>query len=139
MIDLAEVAPAFSFVVVNGLVQSASTYTPDRFGNATIVMVGAPFSMRFTRDRGEVFVDAGSNSAGWHKLEDILQFVDHSVTQEQLGGPPNIAVMAKLLELNWNKVRSVFSDQQNIAQLREFGKQRSTAWIANIFSQRKQQ
>ena len=47
MTDLVDIAPAFSFVVGNGLVPSASDYRPQEFGNAALVMVGAPFSLRF--------------------------------------------------------------------------------------------
>lgn len=40
MIDLADIAPVFSFVVGKGLVPSASDYRPREFGNAVLVMVG---------------------------------------------------------------------------------------------------
>jgi hypothetical protein len=133
MIDLAQVAPAFSFVEGNGLVQSASAYSPQRFGNAAIIMVGAPFSLRFERDRGDVFVDAGSNAAGWHKLEYVLEFVENSVTQQQLGEPPDTAAMAKLLQLNWDKVVSLFSDQQKISQLQAFTREKSAALLGKLF------
>lgn len=133
MIDLAHVAPAFSFVVSKGLVASASDYRPQEFGNAALVMVGAPFSLRFERDRGQVFVDAGSNAAGWHKLEYVLEFVDNSITQQQLGEPPDPTAMANLLQVHWDEVASLFSDQQKTSQLQAFAKQKSAALLGKIF------
>jgi hypothetical protein len=133
MIQLAELAPAYSFIFGNGLVPSASDYRPQQFGNAGLVMVGAPFSLRFERDRGQLFVDAGSNAAGWHKLEDVLEFVDNTVTPQQLGEPPDPELMARLLQTNWVSVASLFSDQQKIAGLQAFTKQRSAALLARIF------
>lgn len=133
MIDLGDIAPAFLFVASKGLVPSASTYAPQRFGNALVVMVGSPFSLRIERDRGQVFVDVGSNAAGWHKLEYVLEFVDNSVTQKSLGEPPDTTVMAKLLQLNWDKVASVFSDQEQTSRLRALGKRKSAALVDRLF------
>lgn len=133
MIDLADIAPAFSFVVSKGLVPIAGDYKPQEFGNAAFVMVGAPFSLRFERDRGQVFVDAGSNTAGWYKLEYVLEFVDDSVTQQQLGEPPDPAALADLLKVHWDKVASLFSDSQKTSQLQAFAKQRSAALLSKIF------
>ena len=131
--DLADIAPSFSFVVGKGLVLNASDYRPKEFGNAALVMVGALFSLRFVRDRGQVFVDAGSSAAGWHKLEYVLEFVDSSVTQRQLGEPPDPAAMASLLQLNWDKVSGVFGDQQKASQLQAFAKQKSAALLGKLF------
>ncbi len=133
MIDLADIAPAFSFVVSKGLVPIAGDYKPQEFGNAALVMVGAPFSLRFERDRGQVFVDVGSNAAGWHKLEYVLEFVDNSVTQQQLGEPPAPTAMANLLQGRWDEVADLFSDQQKTSQLQAFVKQRSAALLSKIF------
>ena len=133
MIDLADIAQAFSFVVGKGLVPSVSDYKPQEFGNAALVMVGAPFSLRFDRDRGQVFVDVGSNAAGWHKLEYVLEFVDNSVTQQQLGEPPDATTMANLLQGRWDKVADLFSDQQKTSQLQALAKQRSAALLSKIF------
>ena len=135
MIDLADIAPAFSFVVSKGLVlvPIAGDYKPEEFGNAALVMVGAPFSLRFVRDRGQVFVDAGSNAAGWHKLEYVLEFVDNSITQQQLGEPPDLTDMADLLQVRWDKVTSRFSDPQKTSQLQAFAKQKSAALLSKIF------
>lgn len=133
MDNLADIAPAFSFVTGRGLVPSIGDYRPQEFGNASLVLVGAPFSLRFERDRGQVFVDAGSSAAGWHKLEYVLEFVDNSVVQQRLGEPPDLAVMANLLQLNWDRVLSLFGDEQRISQLHIFAKQRSAALLGRLF------
>lgn len=133
MIDLADIAPVFVFVIGKGLVPTASDHRPQEFGNAALEMKGAPFSLRFSRDRGQVFVDVGSSSAGWHKLEYVLEFVDNSVTQHQLGDPPDPTAMATLLQLNWDRVVSLFGDQQSILRLQTFAKQKSAALLGRLF------
>lgn len=132
MIDLADIAPVFSFIVSKGLVPNASDYRPQEFGNAALVMVGAPFSLRFERDRGQVFVDAGNSAAGWHKLDYVLEFVDGPVTQRQLGEPPDPAAMAGLLQLNWDKVVSMFGDEHKTSELQRFAKQQSFALFGKL-------
>lgn len=133
MPDLADIAPAFSFVVGKGFVPSASDDRPNEFGNVALVMEGAMFSLRFLRDRGQVFVDAGSGAAAWHQLQYVLEFVDNSITQQQLGEPPDPVVMANLLQLNWDRVASLFSDQQKIPQLEVFTEQKSATLIGRLF------
>jgi len=133
MIELAEIAPSFGFILEKGLVASASDYHPERFGNADLLMVGAPFSLQFLRDRGEVFVDVGSTTAGWHKLEDVLEFLDQTITQQQLGSPPNPREMSKALQQNWEQVVALFGDRQRILALEAFGKERSAALIRKLF------
>jgi len=134
MTDLAGIAPAFSFVVDKDFVASASDYRPQEFGNAVLVMTGTSFSLRFERDRGLVFVDAGNDAVGWHKLEYVLEFVDSSVTQQQFGDPPGLAIMANLLQLNWDGVVNLFSDQQEISQLQAFAKQKSAGLLSKLFN-----
>ncbi len=133
MIDLADIVPAFSFAVDKGFVTSISDYEPQEFGNAFLVMVGAPFLLRLERDRGQIFVDVGSNAAGWHKLEYVLEFVDNSITQQQLGEPPDPVVMANLLRMHWDEVAELFSDQQNTSQLQAFSKQKSVVLLGKLF------
>jgi hypothetical protein len=137
MMDLTQIAPAFSFLSGKGLAPTAGDYTPERFGNAELLMVGAPFSMRFQRDRGDLFVDAGSTSAGWHKLEYVLEFLDRSITQEQLGEPPNPDMMAKLLEQKWSDVADLFVDQRRISELHTFSNNKSAALMRRLFPKRK--
>ena len=132
MINLADIAPDFSFIVSKGLVPSVGNYNPPEFGNAELVMMGAPFSLRFERDRGQVFVDVGSSVAGWQKLEYVLEFVDSSVTQEGLGEAPDSAAMAGLLQARWDEVTSLFNDQQRISQLQAFAKQKSVALLGKL-------
>jgi hypothetical protein len=96
-------------------------------------MTGIPFSLRFERDRGQVFVDVGGDESGWYKLEYVLEFVDSAVTQQQLGEPPSPTLMADLLQGRWDKVVDLFSDQQRILQLQVFAKQKSAALLDRIF------
>jgi hypothetical protein len=133
MIDLADIAPTFLFLVDKGFVTKASSYRPKEFGNAVLETVGTLFSIQFKRDRGQVFVEIGSDAVGWHSLEYVLEFVDNSITQQRLGEPPDVAVMADLLQLNWAKVAHLFGDSQKILQLQAFAKQKSAALLNGIF------
>lgn len=133
MINLADIAPAFSFVVNKGLVQSSATYDPQAFGDASLAMAGEPFSLRFVRDRGQVSVEVGGDVTGWYLLAYVLEFMDSSVTQQQLGEPPAPALLASLLQGRWDKVAYLFSDQQRILQLQAFAKQKSAALLSSIF------
>jgi hypothetical protein len=133
MIDLADIAPAFSFVIGKGFVPGTSVYRPQEFGNATLGMTGIPFSLRFERDRGQVFVDVGNDASGWCKLEYVLEFVDSSITQQQLGEPPSPSLMAGLLQGHWDSVVGLFSNQQRILQLKAFTRQKSAALLNRIF------
>lgn len=133
MINLADIAPTFWFVLGKGLEPGQSDYKPHEFGNAVFEMVGKPFSLRFERDRGQVFVDVGSTVSGWYKLEYVLEFLDKAVSEQQLGAPPNPAVMAGLLQLNWEKVVGLFDDQDRTLQLEIFTKQKSEVLLSKFF------
>jgi len=119
MIDLADIAPAFTFVVGKGLVPAASDYRPHDFGIAALVMAGTPFSLRFEHDRGQVFVEAGNHAAGWYPLERVIEFVGEGLSSHRLGEP---ATLARLLQRHWNKVVAVFADPQQTLQLQAFAK-----------------
>jgi hypothetical protein len=41
--------------------------------------------------------------------------------------------MANLLQLNWDRVVSLFSDQQKTSQLQAFAKQKSAALLGRLF------
>jgi hypothetical protein len=133
MLNLIDIAPQFTFIANKNLLKSTEHYRQEEFGNAVLVMEGSPFSLRFERDRGQVFVDVGGDSAGWHKLEYVLEFADNTITQGQLGEPPSLVVMAHLLQLNWEKVANLFSDEQKTAQLRSFAGQKSNALLTRLF------
>jgi hypothetical protein len=133
MIGLAEIAPTFEFVVGKGLVPSHSSYEPTAFGDAAIEMVGTPFSLRFARDRGQVFVDIGGETVGWYKLEHALAFVNDSTAKRQLGDPPQAALLAQLLTCDWDKLMDLFTDGDRIEQLREFCKERSDNLLRRLF------
>lgn len=133
MIDIVEIAPAFTFVVEKGLVSSSGDYKSREFGNAVLFMEGVPFSLRLERDRGEVFVDVGNDAVGWHKLEYVIEFLDNSITQQQLGEPPRPDVMAGLLYAYWDKVTSLFNDKNLTQQLKNFEYSKASALLGNIF------
>jgi hypothetical protein len=131
MIDLIEIAPSFCFVLAKGLLPGSSQYQESEFGNAALLLVGRPFSLRFLRDRGEVFVDVGSESE-WHKLEYVLEFVGGFAVEKQLGEPPNPVTMASLLELHWHQVGDLFSDSEKLCRFRDFAQKKSTDFIRNL-------
>lgn len=133
MIDLIDIAPSFSFVVGKGFELSANTYKPEEFGNATLLMTGLPFSLRFDRDRGQVFVDIGSDALGWYKLEYVLEFVNSSVTQQQLGEPPEPSILASLLHGGWDKVVDLFNNYQKMLKFKAFSEQKSTDFLSTLF------
>ncbi len=136
MINLSDIAPAFSFVASKGLVPSAGIYKSQEFGNATLVMKGVPISLRFYRDRSQVFVDVGGDVDEWYKLEYVLEFVDSTITQQQLGEPPSSVIMADLLQDRWDKVEDLFRSQQRVLQLQTFAKKKSSDFLDEIFGKK---
>ncbi|MCX7097053.1 MAG: hypothetical protein NTV43_03995 [Methylococcales bacterium] len=133
MINLIGIAPAFTFILNKGFVPGECEYNPQEFGNAVLVMIGSQFSLRFVRDRGQVFIDAGDNKVGWYQLEYVLEFVDSMITQAQLGEPPEPKHLAALLQEFWEKVIALFSTPEETSQLHVFSKQKSTALLDKIF------
>ncbi|NJA08192.1 hypothetical protein HC024_21010 [Methylococcaceae bacterium WWC4] len=133
MTNLIDIAPAFAFILDKGFVPGESEYKPQEFGNAVLVMTGTQFSLRFERDRGQVFIDVGNNIFGWYKLEYVLEFLDCINTQSQLGAPPEPRLLASLLQQLWEKVIALFSTPEEISQLQIFSKQKSTALLDKIF------
>ncbi|MBL0283840.1 MAG: hypothetical protein IPQ01_07990 [Zoogloea sp.] len=134
MIDLADIAPAFSFVVSKGLVlvPIANVQAQDS-ALRLLVGEGAPFSLRFRVRVGErVFVDGRSMPLAVEN-SNRSWFVDNSITQQQLGEPPDLTDMADLLQVRWDKVTSLFSDPQKTSQLQAFAKQKSAALLSKIF------
>lgn len=133
MINIADIAPAFAFVLHKGFVPGPAIDRPLEFGNAEVELNGEPFSLRFTRERGQILVDIGAKSSGWYKLEYVLEFVDRGVKQSQLGEPPDAAIMSDLLQRNWDEVARVLNDELAMRRLREFSRQRSAALLGAIF------
>lgn len=136
MIDIADIAPYFAFVLNKGLVPDQANHRPQEFGNASIELNGLPFSLRIQRERGAILVDIGTRSSGWYKLEYVLEFVDATVTQSQLGEPPDAVVMGRLLQRDWDEVAKVFNDELAIRRLQGFARQRSVALLSAIFPKR---
>jgi len=133
MIGLIDIAPDFLFIVNKGHVLATAEYNPQEFGNATVIMEGESFSLRFERDRGQVFVDVGSDVIGWFKLEHVLEFLDKSHIQQQFGSPPAPALLAAFLQSQWDGLVFLFSDQENITQLKQFAKQKTAKFLDEIF------
>jgi hypothetical protein len=133
MINIADIAPAFAFLLRKGFVPGPAIDRPLEFGNAEVVLVGQRFSLRFERDRAQVFVDVGDNASAWYKLEYVLEFVDQAITQDKLGEPPQPVLMAELLDQNWDKVEALFRDPRAVTRLREFSQRRSAALLSRIF------
>lgn len=120
---------AFSFLIANGLVRQPREGPPRDFRNPELVMIGVAFSLRFERDGWHIFVEVGDNAEGWHKLEHVLEFVDSSVTPQQLGQPPDLSVMAQVLQRNWDKVTSLFSEPDKTVRLRAFADAKTAALL----------
>jgi hypothetical protein len=132
MKNLYDIAPEFSFVIDKGFTLESIEYKPEEFGNASLVMLGVPFSIRFERDRGQIFIDIGNDAIGWHKLEYVLEFCDNSVASH-VGKPPEPKVLASLLLECWEKVIDLFSNRQKIFEFQAFAKGKSDDLINTIF------
>ena len=133
MIDIEDISPEFSFVAEMGLVTDLQSFQPEAFGNTILIMVGSPFSLRFERDRGQVFVDVGNDMVGWYKLEYVIEFIDNSFSQKQLGEPPSTFLLSMLLRSKWDEIKLIFSSKDLISQLQMFSMSRSNNLLANIF------
>ncbi len=133
MISLIDIAPAFSFVLEKGLVQSSATYDPKAFGNFYLVLNGKVFSLRIEQDRGQVFIDIHNDLIGWCKLEYIIEFIDSSLREENLGAPPNPTRLANLLKENWAEIEMVFNDKKRIQALKNFIQKKTDNLLKKIF------
>jgi hypothetical protein len=131
-----DIAPAFAFVLQKGFAPGLAIDRPLEFGNAEVELNGQPFSLRLTRERGQVLADIGTTSSGWYKLEYVLEFVDPSVEQSQLGEPPDAAIMSDLLQRDWDEVAKLFNDELALRRFQEFARQRSAALLSSIFPKR---
>lgn len=81
MIGPSQIAPDFQFAAGRGLAQGSANFHPESFGNAILVMVGLPFSFRFTRDRGQVTVDTSGNGRDWFDLRVVFDFLDKGAVE----------------------------------------------------------
>lgn len=132
MIHISDIAPQFAYLIDKGLSPTKGDYSAKDFGNAFLVMAGPVFSIRFERDRGDVFVDIGSDTEGWYKLEYVIEFVDPSAS-DCLGQPPQLALMANLLERSWDKISDLFSHKQDMSRLEVFVRNKSESLLATLF------
>jgi hypothetical protein len=131
---LADIAPAFGFVLAKGLRPRARDKEPPALdGNLAVLLVGTPFSLRIERDSGQMFVHAGGNSVGWHRLEHVLEFIDSELAPTPCREPAGLQVLAQLLELQWDRVTHLFRDRQRIATLESFALRRSAVLLQDYF------
>lgn len=131
---LSDIAPAFAFVVGKGLLSRArDAHEMGTDGNFAFVLVGSPFSLRFERDSGQMFVHAGNNSVGWHRLEHVLEFVDSGSPQAAGDEPAAPELLAQWLESRWEAVTKLFRDRQRIAALESFSLRRSVIVLQQYF------
>lgn len=133
MITLKDIAPEFMFVQKLGLTTGEVDYDPRKFGDAILVMNGNSFSLRFKRDRSQVFVDIGNDISKWNKLEYAIEFIDKQTTQKQLGEPPSLAEMARLLQANWTKAENLFNDTIEAMKLHKFSQEKANSLVKDIF------
>jgi hypothetical protein len=128
MQGLADLASVFGFAVGKGL-------SPRPNGSAmALLMVGNPFSLRIERDGGQVFVHAGNNSVGWHRLEHVLEFIECALPAAPPDGSPlRPEVLAQLLEAQWDDVTRVFKARQRVSALASFALRRSAVVLHDHF------
>ncbi|MEJ7805799.1 MAG: hypothetical protein WKG03_07760 [Telluria sp.] len=132
MIELDDIAPEFNFLLSKGFVLKSSVYCQKEFGNASLEICGAIFSVRLERDRGQLFVDLGSDSTGWYKLEYLIEFLDGSIANE-FAQLPEPKILANLLETHWCRVVDLMTDTQKRADFQEFAKKKSTSLLRLLF------
>src|SRR5690349_4576474 len=117
MTSLADVAPAFGYVAHHGLLARTRDRGPQPEGSQALVMVGSPFSLRFERDGGQVFVHCSNNSHGWHRLEHVLAFLGVELPEPPEGEPASPESLAGPLRAHWNDVAQLFRGRHRVAAL----------------------
>lgn len=133
MPTLVEIAPTFSFILARGWTATTVDYRPEEFGNAVIIASGEPFSLKFERDRSQLFVEIGNEASGWFKLEYVVEFLDSSINQQMLGKPPETPILASLLEKHFEQVVKLFRDPDKVRELRIFCVEKSRILLGSIF------
>jgi hypothetical protein len=134
MTCLVDVAPAFGFVLSKGLLpRSRDAVAEPLEGNLAVVMVGTHFSLRIERDSGQMFVHAGSNTLGWHRLEHVLAFIDSELAPEPSCEPAALELLARLLEQQWDAVTRLFRTRGRVAALESFALRRSASVLQDFF------
>lgn len=137
MIELMNIAGSFSFTLNKGFSMGRIAYSPEEFGNADLTIAGEAFSIRLERDRGQTFANIGNKFLGWYKLEYVLEFSDSSITQQQLGAPPDVTLLADLLQNRWDKVVELFNDPKKVLRLHTFTEQKTADFVRGIFGKPK--
>jgi hypothetical protein len=133
MIELEDIAPGFAFVRDEGLVPAEGELDTQAFGNAFLAMRGPAFSLRFVRDRGQLFVDVARDATRWHGLEAALAFVDATLSPEEFGRPPDPWALAQALRQRWAQVAALFADAQRLAEFEDEARVRAEQVRRRIF------
>lgn len=136
MINLDDIAPAFSFVSSKGFVLTENSYTPHEFGDAVLIMKGALFSLRFTRDRGQIFIDAGNDIVGWYRLEDVFQFVNDTSDLQQDDISIDFSGKATFAQRHWENIVCIFRNPKKLLQLRVLSEQKSAARLKKMYDRK---
>jgi hypothetical protein len=124
---LARMAPAYTFLLERGFSAGTDAWWPLDFGAPALLMVGAPFSLRFEAGEQGVatVVDLGSNALGWHRLEHVLEFVDPAEAQGWRDGPPGPEALAELLQSHWDVISALFGSREDTARLQAYSRRRA--------------
>jgi hypothetical protein len=132
-ISLNDIAPSFLFLMDKNFEQISCNYDPESFGNALLIVRGANFSLKFTRDRSDLTVDIGDSLKGWFKLEDVLEFIDPSIQENNLEKSFDILELSFFLKKNWKEVEKIFLDPQKISQIQQFSSKKTSNFLKLIF------
>jgi len=133
LIELSDFAPSFLFLCEQGFAKESGSYLAGRTDSGHLIMSSQKFSMKFTLDRNQVFVDIGSENIGWEKLELALMYVDKSILEKELGAPPKLDLLADLLRANWNEITSIYNNRSKVGKLRNFCKAKSRSFNSGLF------
>ena len=135
MSDLLQLAATefVEFVTSEGFKIAESVAKPEEFGNASIVLESSAFKLRVYIDRGQQFVDVGTDGWDWHKLEYVLEFLDPSYSQEWFGEPPQLGKLAEAIKNNMQAITKLLASDLAVSGFAMFEKQKSTELITRIF------
>jgi hypothetical protein len=134
MISINIIAPDFHFLEKKGFFSISSDYEKNSFGNVVLILKGPVLLFKVTRDRGQLFFDLGVNFNEWYRLECVIEYIDSSVTQRQLGEPPSSKKLAIHFERLIDDISNLFMDNQRLFALRRLEKEKSNLLINRLFN-----
>lgn len=109
------------------------------FGDSEVVFNIDGFVLRFTRDRGEEFVDLASarTPADFHQVYDVEQalgWMPVDASPARLGPAPLTEVLSRLRE-HFNELKEAFSadrDSKTQARIRQVTREREQAFLRKL-------